>query len=461
VSWSHGQRSARLRGVEPIATWMRRYPWTALAAGGAGLFFLSFVLVHFGPLAKGQISDTWLYMRYGDAIVHGGQVPYRDFSLEYPPGGLPMFVLPSLVEPFDYARSVQLEMLACGLAAVLAAAAALRAAGVPRRRAAPALAVIGLSPLLIGPLVLSRFDLWPAALTTIAVALLAAGRDRRGALVLGLAIAAKLYAAALLPLVAIDVWRRRGARAMLAACTTSIATAAAIFLPFAILAPSGVTEPITRQLHRPLQVESLGSAILIAVHQIDHTHIYTYGYLGSDNLASPGEGIARQATNVLGPLAVLLICAVYARGPALRSRFCTAAAATVTLLVAFDKVLSPQYMLWLVPLVPLAVTALRGRLALALLAVVLMLTQSWYPRHYVVMADRYHEPWTWLLLLRDVLLVVLGFVLATGLWLQASSPRLDGPGGSGLRLRRAVQASQIWNSAWIGNRPAPTPRSTS
>jgi hypothetical protein len=395
--------------------------WLALTAGSSGLFVLSFVLVRFGPLAQGQISDTWLYMRYGDAIVHGGQVPYRDFALEYPPGALPMFVLPSLAEPFDYARSVQLEMLACGLAAVVAAAVALRSAGVALRRAAFALATIGVSPLLIGPLVLSRFDLWPSALTAAAVAAFAARRDRTGGVALGLAIAAKLYAAALVPLVVIDVWRRRGARAATRVFGATAATVAAIFLPFAILAPSGVAEPITRQLHRPLQVESLGSAILIAVHQLEGMRIRTYGYLGSDNLASPGEGVVRVLTSVLGPLAVILICAGYVRGPALRSRFCLAAAASVTALVAFDKVLSPQYMLWLVPLVPLAVGARRGRPGLVLLATLLALTQSWYPRHYAAMADRYQEPWTWLLLLRDVLLVALCVSLATALQRRPAS----------------------------------------
>src|SRR5919201_1158454 len=376
--------------MDAVRQWARRRPWRALAAGGAGLFFLSFVLVHFGPLAKGQISDTWLYQKAGDAIVHHGEVPYRDFSFEYPPGALPTFVVPSLAEPVTYARSFQLEMLVCGLAAMLAAAAALRAAGAEPRKAALALGTIGLSPLLVGPLILSRFDLWPAALTAIFVAALARERDRAGAVVLGLAVAAKLYAAALLPLAAIDVWRRRGAAAAARFCGISVAVTAVVFLPFVVLSPSGVALPFSRQLHRPLQVESLGSAILIAAHQLAGLHVRSYGYMGSDNLAAHGAHAAAVASSVLGLLGVAAVCAAFARGPGSRRRFCLAAAATVALLVAFDKVLSPQYMLWLVPLVPLAVMSRRGRLALLLLAFVLALTQTWYPRHYIEMADSYH-----------------------------------------------------------------------
>ena len=38
--------------------------------------------------------------RYGHAVIDG-QVPYRDFSLEYPPGGLPLFALAALGEGVD------------------------------------------------------------------------------------------------------------------------------------------------------------------------------------------------------------------------------------------------------------------------------------------------------------------------------------------------------------------------
>jgi uncharacterized membrane protein len=390
-------------------------PWRALAAGGAALFLVSFVLVHLGPLARGQISDTWIYQRAGDAIVHHGQVPYRDFPLEYPPGALPTFVVPTLAEPVTYARSFQVEMFVCGLLAILAVVVALRAAGAEPHDASLALVVIGLSPLLAGPLVLSRFDLWPAALTAAAVAALARERDRTGAVFLGLAVATKLYAAALLPLAAIDVWRRRGPAAAARFCGLSAVVAGAIFLPFAIVAPSGVLEPVSRQVDRPLQVESLGSALLIAVHQLTGMHIRSYGLMGSDNLASPGAGALATAFSVVGLLGVGAVCVAYARGPGSRARLCLAAAAAVTILVAFAKVLSPQFMLWLVPLVPLAVGHRRGRLALVLLAAVLVLTQTWYPRHYAAMADRYQQPETWFLLARDLLLVVLAGTLAAAL----------------------------------------------
>ena len=88
------------------------------AAVGALLFLVSWGLLHVGPLARGQIVDTPVYQRYGDAVL-AGEVPYRDFSLEYPPGALPVFILPSLAPAEHYRSAFEALMIVCGLGAAL------------------------------------------------------------------------------------------------------------------------------------------------------------------------------------------------------------------------------------------------------------------------------------------------------------------------------------------------------
>jgi len=146
-----------------------------------------------------QITDYGVYSQYGDRIVHGHDVPYRDFTLEYPPAALPVFVAPALLERYDYNRVFQVLMALCDLGAVLAVWL------VAGRRAA---AIAAVAPLALGSVVLSRFDFWPTALAALGLAALLRGRSTTSALLLGTAFAAKLWPAALAPLVVI--WRDRG-----------------------------------------------------------------------------------------------------------------------------------------------------------------------------------------------------------------------------------------------------------
>ena len=71
----------------------RRVFYAALAA-----LVVSLTLLHFGFYQHRLILDTVEYHRYGTAIAHG-DVPYRDFRIEYPPGALPMFALPAVGKP--------------------------------------------------------------------------------------------------------------------------------------------------------------------------------------------------------------------------------------------------------------------------------------------------------------------------------------------------------------------------
>ena len=270
---------SRSRPVEPLLA--------ALAAGLASILFLtSWALIHRGFYKRDQIVDTPVYHRYGTAM-DDGRVPYRDFGLEYPPGALPVFVLPALGDADfqTFTRRFEGFMAVCGLALVAFVAAALVALGAGARRLAAALGFVALAPLAVGSVVLSRFDLWPAALTAAALAALLSGRERLGHGALGLAIAAKLYPAVLAPLAVAYVWKREGRREAMRCGAIMAGATAIVVLPFLVLSPGGVWDSLTRQASRPLQIESLGSAFLLAAHQAFGLDITMDSSHGSQNLA--------------------------------------------------------------------------------------------------------------------------------------------------------------------------------
>ncbi len=91
-----------------------------------------------------------------------------------------------------------------------------------------------------------------------------------------------------------------------------------------------------------------------------------------------------------------------------------AAGAAVVAFVALGKVLSPQFLIWLLPLVAL-VPGRRGFASMMLVASACVLTRGWFPdRYWALVRDA--DGWAVALLLaRDLLLVALAALLVAGL----------------------------------------------
>jgi hypothetical protein len=400
----------------------REYAVAAFAA--IAVFVGTWTLLHTGFYRHKQIIDTPVYQRYGNEIAHG-KVPYRDFELEYPPGALPMFALPGLAEPGraqdvkpGFRRTFETLMWMCGAVALLAMAFTLRAL-----RASPWVPLLfaALAPLALGSVILSRFDLWPAMLVAATTAALVSSRFRSGHLLLGLGAAAKFYPGVLLPLAVAYTWKQRGRREALVGLALTAGVFVLVFLPFVALAPAGVWRSVSVQLERPLQVESLGAAVLLVAH-----HVFGFGLAGETSHGS--QNVAGTAADALGVAATVVQAAVlvwiwvsFARGPATRSALVRAIAAAVCAFIAFGKVLSPQFLIWLIPVVPL-VRGRRGVWAGALLLVALVLTQTWFPFRYFRLALDFEAGLSWVLLARDLVLVALALLLASSLRRDAIRP---------------------------------------
>ncbi len=438
-------------------------------------FFVAFGVLHYGFFTEKPLRDTPIYERYGDAIVHGSELPYRDFGVEYPPGALPAFAAPSLAAgagDFEgYSRVFELLMLACGaVASGLTGFLLVRqGAGPPRLVAGTLLA--GLAPLALGPVVLSRFDLWPAALTIGALAGIVSGRRPLGFGLLGAAIVAKLYPAVVLPLAIAYVWRREGRRAALVAGGFAVGFVALCFLPFLIASPHGVWSSLSGQAGRPLQLESLGASFLLAAHQAFGLELAQAASSGSDNLIGRLPDVLATVQSLLVVAALIGIWIAFARGPATRDRLLRYSAAAVCAFVALGKVLSPQYLIWLMALVPL-VRGRRGIAAAALFVATMTLTQLWFPSRYIELVYGLDPRASWLVVARDLLLVAL---LVTLVWPRVYAPRLGkgvvaalalaaaaavgagfaNAGRSGIRTHEGILVATGEPSSCAMHRPAP------
>ena len=325
--------------------------------------------------------------------------------MEYPPGALAVF-LPPRVFGGNYIDAFKVLMALCGAATLVLVVLLLTRLGASRVHVIVATALLALSPLALGPISLNTYDGFPALLTVGALAALAWGWDVAAFGLLGFAFAAKVYPAVLVPAALVFVWRRRGRRRAVAACAAFAAVALAVVVPFLALAPHGLAESFRAQAGRALQLESLGGQTLVAA---DHTGAYsaTVVHRTRHAIADELEGELPDAlatvSSGLQALAVLLVTVLYARGRADARRLALAFAASVVGFVAFSRFLSPQYLVWVVPLVVL----LFRPLVWALVVSALVLAQIWF-FHYPGLRDLSDR--NWLVLVRDLALVAV-FVL--------------------------------------------------
>jgi uncharacterized membrane protein len=377
---------------------MRPAPAIAAAAAGA-LFLVCCLLVPGGPLDSGSYGDAHLYADYA-AKMASGQWPYRDFFDEYPPLAQPVFLLAHAL-PGSYAHAFRWTMALCGVAAVVLMMAALATAGVSRVRLAVAAVSAGVAPILVGPIFLNAYDLWPALLVAGALLAFVRRHERATYLLLALAVAAKVYPVVLLPLALVETWDRGGRDAVRKALAWFLGVLVLVHLPFAVLGPGGLRFSYWVHVKRGLEVESLGGGLLLALDRLGIRDAHLVAHASTDVAGGLANAIAT-LSSLATLAAVLLVAWLYVRRR--RDPFVAAAAAVVGF-VAFGKVFSPQYVDWLVPLVPAA-----GAAASALMLGVLALTH--------VVFDRFHAPGgpdgehykaalTWWVVARDLLVVVL------------------------------------------------------
>jgi uncharacterized membrane protein len=362
-----------------------------------------------GLFRAARFRDVHVYQGYAQKLLHGA-LPYRDVFVEYPPGAFAVFLPPTAFGAGHYNAAFKALMALCGAATIVLAALVLAELGASGRRIAVAVALLVLAPIALGPISLNTYDAWPALLTVLALWLLLRGLDLAAFGALGLAVSAKVYPLVLVPLAAWFVWRRAGPRRVAVTLGLLVLVAAVVVAPFAAYAPHGVFESFRSQATRGLQVESFGASLLLVLDRLglyDAQVVRTTGVAGR-NLAGGTADAVAVGLLVVEALAVATVWALYTQARDARERLPLAFAAAVAGFLAFTKVFSPQYLVWLLPLVVVA----GGPVAVALTAAAVVLAQVWF-FHYGAL---FRLEWpVWLLLARDLAMVALYGVLAVGL----------------------------------------------
>ncbi len=336
-----------------------------------------------------------------------GEIPYRDFFIEYPPGSLLAFIPPAL---FSDETPAFIDLFSAEMALVLVASLVLvsltaRRLGGPNSWPVPAITFVT-GALLLYPVAATRYD--PVVTLSLAIAALGATLGGRYGLLayasLGLGTAAKLVPAlAVLPLV---LARRGGGRAL----AVFFAVIGLFFFPALVLGGERFVDSFAYHADRGLQVESVAASVLMAAGRVDSVAFEFGAFEARGPAAEVAASASLPLTVVLLAVTGLVMYRQLGRGAPSSLHFPRWAAALILAFMLGSKVLSPQYVLWLLPLLPLCAGGLAGAgLSLIFLFVCWATTQV-FPTHYDDLLNL-RQPGPGLLLLRNALLAALWVLL--------------------------------------------------
>ncbi|MFJ8250630.1 glycosyltransferase 87 family protein [Streptomyces sp. NPDC094466] len=372
--------------------------------------------------------DVSVIYRSWYEVLLTGTYPLDDVTWQYPPGAALAILSPALLPFLEYATAFFVLVLLCD---ALVLGLLLHAGRRPDIRAAGAWVWIAGVPLL-GPTVYARYDLM---VTAVAVAALLAGVRRPRALGTLAAFGALLKGWPALLLVGV----RKGRRTR-AAWTSAALTAAGLAAAFALWMP-GAFAFLAFQRDRGTEVESLGALVFHIARRFGWEGRVELRY-GSLEFLGPHVELVSTLALGLGVLALgwLLLWRLRARTFAAHTP-AEAAFTAVLLFTVTSRVISPQYVVWLVGLAAVCLV-FRGA-AMTLPAVLVLVAAGVTLLEFPVGFGRVVASDAWgvtLLLVRNGLLVAASLVAARRLWLSTVPGR---PRGEGAPLAGGGQPSRV------------------
>jgi hypothetical protein len=324
-------------------------PWRRRERLVPGLVLLTLIgVIVFELHSRFGHGDIDLYHRYAQAFWLGSP-PLRSLPLEYPPLSIVAFSL-TLMPPLpDYITVFALWMMALLAATYLAFK---RFESVRAAEVVIVYSVVGGLSTLLG-----RYDLVPAVLTVAAYWAVRRRRFDLAYLLLAAGTLIKLYPLFLVPIVMVEQWRQLGSpklwtippRPLLRSLGIFAAVTLAGFAVARVLNPDGWLSAFTYNTLRPIQVESVPATILWVGSWIGPPAWPDHSF-HSFNLVGPLE-------SPLGLLSTLGLVGgflwIYWRQLSGRMTFARALLCCVLVIICTSRVFSPQYLIWVIPLVAL------------------------------------------------------------------------------------------------------------
>jgi hypothetical protein len=382
------------------------------------IFFIIILIIIFSAFQTIYTTEnpaTPLYLESASKIMQSN-LPYRDFFMEYPPFSFIFFLLPRIftADYNTYGFVFQLEVLLSAIVGLFVINNIARRVGQPPWKL---MIIYTIGILAVGPIMAGRFDMFPAIMVLLSVYLFWLDKHEAAWGILALATMTKIYPAIIAPLFLISYIRNRQFRLMRRGIIVFALVSLIVLLPFLVLSPNGLWSFFTYHANRGLQVESIYSSVLLLGYKIGCVNVCSVFNFGSWNIEGPVANTIAAISTGLMLLAMLMIYLFFYKmnKPGKADIFQLGSfsfLAIITTLVT-SKVLSPEYLIWLIPFLPLI--ARKSKVAVVMFAVAGGLSYLLFNPIMYIQLVAFFTNAVIILALRNFLLIAIAIAAATSL----------------------------------------------
>jgi hypothetical protein len=365
------------------------------AVGAMAILLISYGFLLWQRKATSPPADMKLYFSVSTQLSEG-KIPYRDFTVEYPPLALLPLVIPQLVAAgvtLDYRAYSLLYLLETFLLLLLIAFTLLQVARFWPDLSSPwrLLAIYLLLVILSKDFVFWRYDLFPAWLTLLALLAVLKKQPLLAGVWIGLAIMAKLYPVILVPILLVYYLAGQQYRASVRVMAGTGLAVGLVLMPVVFLSGNQVFSFLTYHQLRGLQIESVAGGLVMLGNVTDLSRVSTEFNYGAFHLKANGIAPVLKALPGLFLVALsglLALCWFRFRreyrhtGAVSADSLLRFLLAALLVFISTNKVFSPQYLIWLLPFVLFLPVK-----QIALVGFIFLLTTLVYPVFYPQLVD--------------------------------------------------------------------------
>ncbi|MDD3735513.1 MAG: glycosyltransferase 87 family protein [Candidatus Pacebacteria bacterium] len=302
-------------------------------------------------------SDVKLYFSYAQKIFDG-QIPYKDFNVVYPPLSLIFFIL-----PYFFAKNFSSYRFAFGLETIIIFILTIwiisEFAKKINKNSIKTIIEFLIILFPISLLVIERYDIFPSFLVLLSFYLFYSKKYYLSAFTFACSFLTKLYPIIFLPFLFFYLLKKENTKIGINFGLTFVFSILAILSPFFLLSV-GPSESyfysFTYHLNRSLHIESFWGSLILLLQKTNLKIFQTktiYPY-GSWDLSSPlADNLSKISTPIILIFLILLLYYFLKEDFNEENSFEKLLRYNITSLlvfVSFNKVLSPQFLIWIIPL---------------------------------------------------------------------------------------------------------------